>query len=252
MQSTEQLLVSENGAVATLTLNRPDALNALTPLMLESLAETLSAIASRDDISVVIITGAGRAFSAGVDLKSLNGAPIVNGMVGDLLDVPARAAITTIERMPQPVIARLNGHCFTGALELALACDLIYIQTGAKLGDTHAKWGLRPTWGMSQRLPRLVGMQRAKELSMTAMTFGAEDALRWGVAAGIAEDTESLDTLIQSRVDAIVANSREAIAAYKALWHETNDLPLAEGISREAERGFVITDTASRLSEFIK
>ena len=114
-----------------------------------------------------MLTGAGRAFSAGVDLKALGQRRLDNGMVGDLLDVPARDLIVQLTTMPQPVIARVNGACFTGALELVLACDLAVAADGAKFGDTHAKFGLRPTWGMSQRLVAAVGITRARDLSYT-------------------------------------------------------------------------------------
>ncbi|MEM7762877.1 MAG: enoyl-CoA hydratase/isomerase family protein [Pseudomonadota bacterium] len=251
MGATQQLLTHHAEGVTTITLNRPDALNALTPVMLKDLAEALAAAADDERVRAVVLTGSGRAFSAGVDLKSLNGAPIVDGMVGDLLDVPARAAIESIESMPKPVIAKVNGHCFTGALEVVLACDLVYIATGAKLGDTHAKWGLRPTWGMSQRLPRKIGVTRARELSLTAAVFGAAEALEWGLANAIAE-RDALDTLVAERVAQICSNSAGAIAAYKDLWRQTFDTSLADGVAFESRSHYRIDDSNTRLAEFLK
>lgn len=251
MTKSDQLLIDQREGVLTLTLNRPDALNALTPEMLTALADALEAGASDVNIRVVVITGNGRAFSAGVDLKSLNGAPIVDGMVGDLLDSPGRRAIDAMESMAKPVVAKVNGHCFTGALELVLGCDLVYVAEGAKFGDTHAKWGLRPTWGMSQRLPRKVGVTRARELSLTAMTFGAADALAWGLANDIAP-REELDERVSVAIAAIIENSGDAIAAYKDLWYNTFDATLAEGLAYEAATNYPIPDSAERLAAFLK
>jgi enoyl-CoA hydratase/carnithine racemase len=104
-------------------------------------------------------------------------------MVGDLFDLPARRVIDLIRGLDAVVIAKINGYCFTGALELALACDIVLAADEAVLGDTHAKWGLRPTWGMSQRLPWLVGAARARYLSYTGATFTGRQAADWGLAA---------------------------------------------------------------------
>ena len=142
------------GAVATLTLDPAQALNALTHEMLAELGAALEALSADSSVRVIVLTGEGRAFSAGVDLKALAAGRVDGGSVSDLLNDNARNAIRLLTTIPQAVIARVNGFCFTGALELALACDLIVVADEAKLGDTHAKWGLRPTWGMSQRLIR--------------------------------------------------------------------------------------------------
>jgi enoyl-CoA hydratase len=158
----EQIRLEIASPTATITLNRPEAMNAITVVMLGELADALATIAADPSIRAVIITGEGRAFSAGVDLKALGTRSLEGGAVGDYLDVPARAVIDAIASLEAIVIAKINGFCFTGALELALACDLIIAANEAKFGDTHGKWGLRPSWGMSQRLPRLVGPQRAR------------------------------------------------------------------------------------------
>lgn len=236
--------------VLTLTLNRPDALNAITPDMLEQLADALEAAALDDDVGVVVLTGSGRAFSAGVDLKALGGRPIDKGKVGDILDVPAARALNAMATMRQPVVAKVNGHCFTGALELVLGCDVVYAAAEAKFGDTHAKWGVRPTWGMTQRLPRIVGMNVARELAMTARTFTASEAAGWGLVSAVAPAAE-LDALVVARVDAMLANSPDVIAACKDLWGRTYDLPLAEGLAVEAAAEYDIADTNERLAGFL-
>ncbi|MEO1595416.1 MAG: enoyl-CoA hydratase/isomerase family protein [Pseudomonadota bacterium] len=245
-----ELTVERAGnGVLTLTLSRPDALNAITPGMLEALADALDAVTPED--RVVVLTGAGRAFSAGVDLKALGGRPIVQGKVGDILDVPAGRALGAMTAMRQPVIAKVNGHCFTGALELVLGCDLVYIADEAKLGDTHAKWGVRPTWGMTQRLPRRVPPLVARELALTARSFTAAEAVAWGLANGHAPAAE-LDAHVDAVIARILTNSADVIAAYKDLWRRTESLPLAEGLAVELASDYDIADTNDRLAEFIK
>lgn len=244
------LLEQHDEGVLTLTLNRPDALNAITPQMLELLADALQRAALSERVRAIVITGSGRAFSAGVDLKALGGRPIERGKVGDILDVPASRALEAMASMPQPVIAKVNGHCFTGALEIVLGCDVVYAAAEAKFGDTHAKWGVRPTWGMTQRLPRIVGMNVARELAITARTFSADEAQGWGLVNALAPAAE-LDALVASRVAAILGNSADVIAAYKDLWRRSYDLPLAEGLAVEIDRDYDIGDTNERLAEFL-
>lgn len=243
------VLLSSHDGVATVTLNRPDVLNAITPQMLNLLGDTLAGLADDPAVAVVILTGAGRAFSAGVDLKSLQGRPIENGSVGDILDVPGRRATELLATMPKVVIAKVNGACFTGALELALACDLMVVAETAKMGDTHAKWGLRPTWGMSQRLLRLVGVARARELSYTARTFTGAEAAAWGLAVGAAP-VEDLDQVVAHLAETVSANSHGSLAAYKALYGRALEVGLSDGLSFEATTTYAIADTDQRLGDF--
>lgn len=249
MADEPEVLVDVDGAVATLTLNRPDALNAITPAMLEQLGEALERFADDEQIRVVVLTGAGRAFSAGVDLKALGDVAIVDGAVGDLLDLPARRVTRLLSTMPAITIAKVNGFCFTGALELAIACDLVVAAEEAKLADTHVKWGLRPTWGMSQRLIRLVGPARARDLSFTARTFTGSDAAAWGLAARSAP-RDDLDAAVAELTAAVLANSPEALAAYKDLYAAALDRPLADGLAYEAATSYPIGDSDERLAGF--
>ena len=202
---------------------------------------------------VVVLTGAGRAFCAGVDLKVLGGRLAddrpAGGMVGELLDAPAQRVTGLLSNMPKPTVARINGHCFTGALELALACDLAVVVDEAKLGDTHAKFGLRPTWGMSQRLPRLVGPVVARELSYTARTFTGAEAAAMGMFTR-SVPAEELDAAVDELVGALLANSPGSLAAYKDLYREAMERPLGEGLAYEASTAYPIGDTAERLAGF--
>ena len=217
--------------------------------MLEELIVALDVIAEDASVQVVVLTGAGKAFSAGVDLKALGGRTLDGGAVGDYLDAPARQVIDRLTTIPKIVIARVNGFCFTGALELVLACDLVVVANEARLGDTHAKWGLRPTWGMSQRLARMVGIARARELSYTARTFTGAEAAEWGLATR-AVPLDQLDSVVDDLARQLLANSVGSLVAYKDLYRHTLDSGQAEGLEYEATTRFVIADTGQRLATF--
>jgi enoyl-CoA hydratase/carnithine racemase len=249
MDDSPQVRVEVDGPRATVVLERPDALNAITPTMLDQLGDALAALADDPAVVVVVLTGAGRAFSAGVDLKALGDRTLVGGSVGDVLDLPARRVVDLLTSMPQVVVAKVNGHCFTGALELALACDLVVVANEAKLGDTHAKFGLRPTWGMSQRLIRVVGIARARELSYTARTFSGAEAEAWGLAVRSAPRND-LDAVTDELVGQILANSAGSLAAYKDLYRRALDGDLADGVAYEAATSYRIDDTDERIAGF--
>ena len=250
--TTDMLLADVDEGVLTLTLNRPDALNAIRPEMLTSVASLLRTADADSDISVIVLQGAGRAFSAGVDLKVLQGIDPQAGKIGDLFDVPARDVRRAIREIGKPVIAKVHGFCYTGALEIALHCDLIYTTVSTKFGDTHAKFGLRPTWGMSQTLSQAVGIRRAKELSFTARTFLGSDALNWGLVNDAVEDQAALDALVAQRAAAIAANSQGSIAAFKDLYALAQQgLAFDQALDEETNRTYdAINDTAQRLAGF--
>ncbi|MDX1512566.1 MAG: enoyl-CoA hydratase/isomerase family protein [Gammaproteobacteria bacterium] len=247
----EEIETHASGGRCTITINRPEAHNALTPGMLDALSAAIDRAENDDDIGVVVITGAGRAFSAGVDLKSLGERKIENGAVGPVFDVPGRGLIQRIESVPKVVIARVNGYCFTGALELALACDLIVAAAEATFGDTHVKFGIRPSWGMSQRLPRRVGMLKARELSYTARTFSGAEALSMGLV-NAAPPLGELDAAVDALCERILANSPGAVAAYKDLYRRTEGMRLDEGLDYEARTGYDIGDAQARIASFSK
>lgn len=246
----ETILLQTDGPVATVTLNRPTALNAITPQMLDELNEAFAAVEADPAVTVAVLTGEGRAFSAGVDLKALGARTLEGGKVGDILDVPARRLTERLSTMPVVVIAKVNGFCFTGALEIALACDLIVVAEEANFGDTHAKWGLRPTWGMSQRLPRAVGAARARELSYTARNFTGAEAAAWGMATAVPR--AELDAAVMVLAATIGANSRSALAAYKDLYRQTAGATLKDGLAYEYGTDYPISDAeaAERLAGF--
>lgn len=246
---SELLSATEDG-VTTITLNRPEAMNAFTPTMLEELVTALRDVT--DATRVIIIKGAGRCFSAGVDLKVLQQATLTNGRVGGVFDGPAAEIGQAIRGAAAPVIAQVHGACFTGALEMALHCDFIFTTKDTKFGDTHAKFGIRPTWGMSQNLARAVGLRRAKELSFTARTFLGEEAQAIGLANEAFEDVDALEIAVKTTADAIAGNSPGTVAAYKDLYAlAAENRPLDEAIAEESRREYeAINDTEERLSGF--
>jgi 1,4-dihydroxy-2-naphthoyl-CoA synthase len=243
------ILIDHADAVRTITLHRPEALNALTPALLEELATALDDAAAAAEVRVVVLTGTGRAFSAGVDLKALAEMPITGGDVADTLNAPARRVTHLLSTMPKVTIAKVNGFCFTGALELALACDLFVVAAEAKLGDTHAKFGLRPTWGMSARLVHAVGAVRARELSYTARTIMGPDALAYGMASHCVPLAE-LDATVAELATTIAANSPESIAAYKDLYRHQQDLGLTDGLAFEEHTRYPMGGSSERVAGF--
>ncbi|MFK7895985.1 MAG: enoyl-CoA hydratase/isomerase family protein [Myxococcota bacterium] len=249
---TEFLEVEHADQQLTIRLNRPDALNALRPEMLEGIAALVEAAANHAEVSVIILEGAGRAFSAGVDLKVLQGTEPCAGKIGDVFDAPARRVGRALREAAVPVIAKVHGACFTGALEIALHCDFILTTVDAKFGDTHTKFGLRPTWGMGQTLAQAIGVRRAKELSFTARTVRGDEAVVLGIANAAAADGAALDALVAERATAIVRNSRPAVAAMKKLYglaQEGHSIDAA--LSAEFDLEFEeIDDTKERLAGF--
>lgn len=247
----KNIILEKKDGIATITLNRPDALNALDVATLLEIQRVLDDIRNDDTIGVVVLTGVGRAFSTGVDLKSIGGLKIEGGNVGGEINAAARGVIQTMEELPKPIIAMVNGFCLTGALEIAMGCDMIIASENSRFGDTHVRWGFRPTWGLSQKLPRAVGIMKAKELSFTAEMISAPEAERIGLITKVVTADE-LEPTVRALAESILRNSRDAIAAYKALMNRGFREDLATGLKIEAETSFAINDTEERLKGFRK
>ena len=180
---TDLVIRQDIDGIALLTLNRPDKLNALNVALFKELHAHAKDIARQpDEIGCVVIKGAGRCFSAGHDLGDI--------AAGEKLPRPNFQAkvIEVLTQLPQPVISAVHGHCYTGALELALAGDLIVASANAKFADTHGKWALQPVWGISQRLPRKIGNAKATEMMLTARTYTAAQALDMGLVVQVFDD----------------------------------------------------------------
>jgi len=249
---TEYLLCDVNNRVLTITLNRPEAMNALRPEMFDGIKALVTQADGDSNIAVIVLEGAGRAFSAGVDLKVLQGFDPKAGKIGDIFDKPAAEAWDIIRKSRCPVIAKVHGACFTGALEMALHCDFIFTTVDTKFGDTHAKFGLRPTWGMSQTLSQAIGVRKAKELSFSARIVLGEEAVKLGIANAAEVDKEALDSLVNKRSSQISSNSQEAVKAFKDLYGlSQSGLSIDDALKAELENEFPeINDTNERLADF--
>ena len=237
----------DSDGIAILSLNRPEALNALSPSLFIELRQHVDRIASQtEEIGCVILRGEGRSFSAGNDLKAIQS--------GERSPSPHFQAETldAIERLPQPVIAAVQGHCYTGSLELALSCDLLVAGESAKFSDTHGKWGLSPTWGMSQRLPRRIGLLAAKEMMFSGRVVNGSEAVSMGLANRCVADEVLLKETI-SMAKSFLENSWFTLRADKMLINGGLDNTLQEGLlwerSNSPGRG---PDMEERLANFGK
>jgi len=221
------VLRSDDKGVATLTINRPDKLNALNVPVFEELEAHVADIeASQDSVGCVVVRGAGRCFSAGHDLGDI--------ATGEKLPRPnyQPLVIERLANLPQPVISAVHSHCYTGALELALAGDIILASENAKFADTHAKWSLTPVWGMSQRLPRRVGKTKAAEMMLTAQTYSGRQAETMGLANVCYPDDGFYDDVTKF-CEMMLANSWFSLRALKKLLRETDGLDLSAGLAHE-------------------
>ncbi|MFN0095320.1 MAG: enoyl-CoA hydratase/isomerase family protein, partial [Dehalococcoidia bacterium] len=205
----------------------------------------LDAIAGDPDgVGCVVLTGAGRSFSAGNDIKAIQ--------AGDRApDAHFQAeTIDLLEALPQPVIASVKGYCYTGALEVALGCDLLICGESARFADTHGKWAMTPTWGMTQRLPRRVGPVNAKMLMYTGTPISGARAVELGLANVCVPDAE-LEARTQEIARTIVANSWHTMRADKRLVNEGQRYTLAEGLAFERRTSpGAGPDMAERLKAF--
>ncbi len=181
------LLVEKANGIATITLNRPQAMNALSRELSVTLCKAVDTLEADDSVKVLILTGAGKAFCAGLDLKEAGQDSSVLGMVD-------HSPMRTFDRLSKPLIGAINGFAITGGFELALACDLLIASTNARFADTHARVGIVPGWGLSQKLSRVIGIYRAKELSLTGNFLSADQAEAWGLVNRVVAPEELLPT----------------------------------------------------------
>jgi len=227
---SDLVLREDRDGAVTLTLNRPDKLNALNVPLFKALDDHVAAIEADPSARLVILRGAGKCFSAGHDLGDI--------AAGEKLPRPnfQASVIERLANLPLPVITAVHGHCYTGALELALAGDIIFASEAAKFGDTHAKWALTPVWGLSQRLPRRVGTYKAREMMFTCRTYGGREAQTIGLA-NICVANEDYESGLVALADSILANSSFSHAANKKLLMDTDGLPQSVGLAHEVFRG---------------
>jgi enoyl-CoA hydratase len=223
--------VERDEAVVTLTLNRPDKLNALNAELLGELTRAIDALGADPTVRCVILTGAGeKAFAAGADIAAMSElTPVQAKQFADVGHGIGRA----LEQLPVPVIAAVNGFALGGGCELALACDFIYASDRAKLGQPEVNLGVIPGFGGTQRLARRVGEARARELCMTGDTLTAEEALRIGLVNAVVPGAE-LMAKVREVAKKIASKGPLAIAAVKRVVARGADVPLATANELEA------------------
>ncbi|GAJ40020.1 enoyl-CoA hydratase [Saccharococcus caldoxylosilyticus] len=243
MSSFVSYELQENG-IAIVTLNRPEAANALSSSLLNELSELLGDLAFRKDIRVVIVTGAGeKVFCAGADLKERAG---MNETEVRKTVALIRETINQVEQLPQPVIAVLNGSAFGGGLELALACDIRVAVDTAQLGLTETSLGIIPGAGGTQRLPRLIGKGKAKELIFTAKRITAQEAAQIGLVEYVVPRAQLMEKALEI-AGQIAANAPIAVRQAKLAVNRGLDVDLATGLRLEQMAYEVTIPTKDRL-----
>jgi enoyl-CoA hydratase len=227
---SDEVLVAQDGAIATLTVNRPDSLNALNRTTLEAMRSGIDRVAEGRP-RVLIVTGAGeKAFVAGADIAAMAEMVPSDALAFARL---GQSVFAALEALPFPVIAAVNGFALGGGCELALACDFIYASDKAKFGQPEVKLGIIPGFGGTQRLSRRVGLGLARELVYTGRMIGPEEALRIGLVNAIAPRRELMERVLET-ARAIAAAGPSAVAGAKRVINLGASLPLDEAIDREA------------------
>ena len=203
------LLSRPQAGVALLALHRPKALNALSTALRKALVQAFNELRDDDEVKAVVLTGSGQAFCAGLDLRELStlGLPAL-----DDGDDPVVAMLG----FSKPLIGAINGAAVTGGLELALGCDLLIASSMARFADTHARIGVIPGWGLSQKLSRIIGMGRAKEMSLSGNFIDADCAERWGLVNRVVEPDALLPAALALAADMATADAR-MVQTYKRL-----------------------------------
>jgi enoyl-CoA hydratase len=217
--------------VATITLNRPDALNALSSSLLDDLDSAVARLDEDPDVHGAIVTGAGRAFVAGADIEEIHA---LDRASGSAFALRGQGVFTRIERLDKPVIAAVNGFALGGGCELAMACHVRIASTRARFGQPEVKLGILPGFGGTQRLPRIVGRGLATEITLSGRMVDAEEALRIGLVNQVVEP-DDLQARAREVLGTILANGPRAVAASLVAIREGLDMTLDEGLALEAK-----------------
>lgn len=220
------LVTREPGGIAFVTLNRPKSLNSLTRSMITDLARAFKSLNKDASVRVIVITGSGRAFCSGIDLTAAE-----DVFKGDVKDVESDP-VAQMERCTKPIIGAIGGFAVTAGFEIALSCDILVASKGAKFMDTHARFGIFPSWGLSQKLSRIIGPNRAREVSLTAMPVTAEQAERWGLVNHVVEGSELLQKA-REIAEAIIKNNQDMVMRYKSVINDGFKFDLAHALALE-------------------
>lgn len=224
-------LLTISHQVARITLHNPPA-NVLNLAVLKELEQVLNEVEEDEYVRVVILTGRGRFFCAGADINEL--AHLNSHHAGSEFAVRGQGLLNRIERSEKPILAAINGTCVGGGLELALACHIRVAAAGALLGLPEIKLGLVPGFGGTQRLPRIVGVSKAVEMILTGESLPAEEALRIGLVSRVVPPHEVM-AQAEALAAKVTARGKSAVEAALHAIRGGLDIPLSEGLSREAE-----------------
>ena len=220
-----------------MTLNRPEAMNALSKALRAELWRALQGLDADAGVSAIVLTGAGeRAFTAGLDLKELGSDP--KGMQAANATDPAENPAAAVLACRKPVVGAINGVAITGGFEVALACDVLVCSTNARFADTHGRVGITPGWGLSQKLSRAIGPYRAKELSLTGNFLDAVTAYEWGLVNRVVEPAELMPTALKLASD-MAGIETDMLIEYKAMIDDGYARDLAAGLALEHQRSSV-------------
>lgn len=233
------VIVEKKGPIGLLTLNRPEAMNALSRDLRDQFAQAFVDFQADEAIRVVIVTGNGKAFCAGFDLKEMSA-----GGDASAAETQQNTMASAMSDFDGPIIAAVNGFAITGGFEIALACDMIIAADNAKFADTHARVGILPGWGLSQRLPRLIGLARAKELSFTGNSIDAQQAYDWGLVNRVVAADQLLAVCEQLATD-MASCVAPILVGYKKLIDSGYNMPLDEALVYEADIGMESAKAAS-------
>ncbi len=233
------VLVERHDAVAVVTLNRPEAMNALSRALRAELVSVFRTLGEDESVRVAVLTGAGRAFTAGVDLKEAGQTGFALGADGGDIDLAEGLAA-----FPWPIIGAINGFAITGGFELALMCDVLIASEHARFADTHARVGIMPGWGLSQKLSRLIGISRAKELSFTGNFIDAQTAADWGLVNRVYAADELLPAAIAMAKDMATCDPG-LLKSYKAVIDDGFAQTFGEGSRLEVKRSAMHAKTVT-------
>jgi enoyl-CoA hydratase len=234
------ITVHEEAGVALVTLNRPEANNALNRDLSEAIINTFTDLAESDSVRAIVLTGSGRAFCAGVDLKALTDEPEL--LSSGLGLGPSSPIVVALEQCRQPIIGAVNGAAVTGGFELALACDFLFASDQARFADTHARVGILPGWGLSQKLSRIIGINRAREMSLTGNFIDAHRAEAWGLVNRVCKPEQLVDEALACAAQ-MADSDPKAVFALKALMNDGVKQTLGDALELEGERGNAFAKT---------
>jgi enoyl-CoA hydratase len=247
----QHLVVSVQDRIATLTVNRPDKLNALNAALIAELGDAIEELQSRDDVAGVILTGAGRAFVAGADIGELSQA---TALAGKRLARRGQEIFRRFETSAKPTVAAVNGFALGGGCELAMACQIRIAAESAKFGQPEVKLGLVPGYGGTQRLPRLVGRGRALQLLLTGEMIDAQEAFRIGLVNRVVAADQLLPTAT-GMIQQMLANAPLAVAACIDMVDRGLEMSLDDALMLEATTFGVLiatSDTAEGTRAFLE